>query len=138
MIVFIPQRLNALQISSHYSGIEKIKQKRKKLKLSKQMLQIIKKSQQDFTTLYQQTSDKELFLKVYNSIDDLTLRELKALKEFCCILRKEERPTLIQINTGVEKNNNYDKCEESIEKVIDSKTKKVYLKNMFLKEVTKK
>lgn len=84
ILLFAPNSLSPLHLSSFHKSILE-KENKQLLKLSKKMSDIADRFLIDNKSYI---NNIELFYKVYNQIDDLTIKELNILYEFCYLLKQ--------------------------------------------------
>lgn len=84
MITFIPGMLSPLHLACYSRSQKEAEEKKKRFqKLSQKMKEITTRYKEDQE---QESSNVELFYDVYHHIDDLSLKELKVLREYCSLL----------------------------------------------------
>lgn len=88
-----PKTLSTLHLASFHKSII-TKEKKELLKLSKKMLKIITRFSGDALQVYKQNEtydDINLFYDVYNNKDNLTLKELKALRDYYYLIESNHQ-----------------------------------------------
>lgn len=126
-IIFLPSLLSPLHIAGHQLSIEDSNRQKKILKLSKKMLKIVNHfSQSDSQSNedFKQLSNVELFYKVYNRIEELSLKELTVLRDFCYALYDKYDLRITRDWEEECENDIYDKYSEVIDKILKEKTPK--------------
>lgn len=85
VVVFVPN-ISPLHLVSYKTGIEESQRKRSLSKYKKKMIRILDKFPQSEIYPRQELDTIQLFYQVYNHIDELTVKELKVLSNFCYLL----------------------------------------------------
>ena len=93
IVLVAPKTLSTLHLASFHKSII-TKEKKELLKLSKKMLKIITRFSGDALQVYKQNEtydDINLFYDVYNNKDNLTLKELKALRDYYYLIESNHQ-----------------------------------------------
>jgi len=93
IVLVAPKTLSTLYLASFHKSII-TKEKKELLKLSKKMLKIITRFSGDALQVYKQNEtydDINLFYDVYNNKDNLTLKELKALRDYYYLIESNHQ-----------------------------------------------
>lgn len=87
MITFMPDLLSPLHLAC-YSRCQREREEEEKdfQKVSQKMRKIMTRYPENETSQDGVTSNVKLFYDVYNHIDDLSLKELKVLRRYCCTI----------------------------------------------------
>lgn len=125
IVLFAPKALSPLHLASFYKS-RQTKERKELLKLSKKILKIntqislndLKNYQQDITS-----NNIKLFNDVYKRKNDLTLRELKILRNYCLLLKNNYRPVINEHYIYENKDFIDSNCNEILDEIIDKKTK---------------
>jgi len=88
LITFIPNMLNPLQIASHSYGIKKEKDEKRQKKLSHKINKIATRILDNPVPA---ENNQDLFLNVYQKLDELTQSELKLMKEMYSCLKETKK-----------------------------------------------
>lgn len=99
LILFVPQLLSPLHLASYYT-YKKNKEREKELnRLSKKMILIVNRSvkaEKEKINSLDDINYVELFYRVYGQVDNLPLRELRILRNFCYTLHNPYDLTIIK------------------------------------------
>lgn len=93
IVLVAPKTFSTLHLASFHKSII-TKEKKELLKLSKKMLKIITRFSGDALQVYKQNEtydDINLFYDVYNNKDNLTLKELKALRDYYYLIESNHQ-----------------------------------------------
>ncbi len=88
MITFIPNMLSPLHLACYSRSQKELEEKKRRFqRLSQKMKEITTRYKEEEEDQEQEPSNVELFYDVYHHIDDLSLKELKVLREYCSLLK---------------------------------------------------
>jgi len=126
IVLSVPQLLSPLHLASYHSYKMGNERKKKLKRLSRKMFLInsrftnLEDNQLD---LLEDINHVELFHQVYNHVDELSVKELKVLRDFCYAL---DNPYDLRISRDNKEREQdiYDKYRSKIDNIIDSKTYK--------------
>ncbi len=118
MVLFIS---NPLYLASYLTCIEDKERKKKLRKLSKKMISIANNFARIDEEMLDNINHVELFYKVYEHTDYLTLKELKTLRNFCYALNDRYNLT-IEYQTESE-DEVYRKYSSSLDSLIEKRAK---------------
>lgn len=87
MITFLPGLLSPLHLACYSRCQKELEEKEKTFKkVSQKMREITIRYPEDKVSQEEMTPNIKLFYDVYSHIDDLSLKELKVLRKYCCTI----------------------------------------------------
>lgn len=100
IVLVAPKTLSTLHLASFHKSII-TNEKKELLKLSKKMLKITVRFSEDDLQIHKQNETQDditLFYDVYNKRSDLTLKELKILRDYYYLIKSNHRFVINQFN----------------------------------------
>lgn len=115
LITFFSNMLSPLHIAAHIMSIEDLEREKKLLKLSKKMLKIVNR----FKEL--EYDNIKLFYEVYNKKENLSVKELQTLRDFCYALEDKYDLTIKKSPDEEKEYDIYYKYSEELDKFLEEK-----------------
>ncbi len=133
IVLFFPEKLSVLHLASFHKSII-TKEKKELLKLSKKMLKIIARFSETDLQIYQQAENQNnisLFFDVYNKRNDLTLKELKVLRDYYYLVKSDHRFVINQFYGETSNDHSLIQYSDELDELIDKKRLRKSLNNQF-------
>lgn len=123
IVLVAPKSLSTLHLASYHKSII-TKEKKELLHLSKKMLKIVSRFSQEDLQIHKQTETQDnihLFYDVYDKKNDLTLKELKILRDYYYLIKNNNSFIMEHFYKKANNEQFYDEYSDILDELISRK-----------------